>query len=288
MYSRNQAGFSGIDQVVCLLAGVVGIVIGVVIGAVLYIAKLPISAVRMLIRNRDFAVAEAHESTAIVTQSSILESSVEEVPLEAADRVKQFNVGALAKVHCRFYSEADVVTRHVFFLSQDAIAKVGKRVDLAPLRTSVSDLAQIERSTAQEIQALLDLAGSKPSDNLVAKEAIVEPAEVAQYVETAPALKPKAPNVRPRQRMASYQGVLLNAGVQTRKTSKSKYDAFCLTFDDEALGAEHQLWGADLERAIEESGSQAGDRVRVELVGETPTVVKGKTVTKKIWQITKL
>ena len=35
-------------------------------------------------------------------------------------------------------------------------------------------------------------------------------------------------------------------------------------------------------------GGSVGDRVRVEVVGETPTVVKGKPVTKKIWQVTKL
>lgn len=289
MYPRNHAGFSGIDPILCLLAGICGIVVGLAIGGLLIIGRLPIYAVQFLKRKRDDAVAAATEATATVTQASDEESTPSRASLGNADRVKQFQIGTLAKVQCRFYSEDDLVTRHVFFLSQDAVAKAGKRIDLDPLRASEIDVSQLEQTTVQEVHALLGLAGSGPSGNLAENEATGDPVEVASQAEAVPASKPKAPKVRAeRQRMASYQGVLLSACVQTRKSANPPYDAFCLTFDDEALGAEHQLWGADLERAIEESGAHMGDRVRVELVGETPTVVKGKTVTKKIWQVTKI
>jgi hypothetical protein len=290
MYSRNQIGYSGIDEGVSLLGGLLGIVIGVIVGVVLLAITMPVDAIKLLKRKRNNAVSQVPVMTseADLQQSPSTVSPVE-APIGAADRVKQFQVGSIAKVHCRFYAEADVVARHVFFLTQEAIAKAGNRVELTPLKASETDQAQIERTTVQEINALLGVVESETSGNVIAKEASVENVGEGSHVEAATTPKPKAPNVRAaRQRMASYQGVLLSACVQTRRTANSQYDAFCLTFDDEALGAEHQLWGADLERAIEESGAQVGDRVRVELVGETPTVVKGKTVTKKIWQVTKL
>lgn len=290
MYSRNQVGFSGIDALVSLLGGLVGILVGVIVGIVLSAIKIPVDAVRLLKLKRNGAVSQAPATTGKGGhQQSPSNVSPVEAPIGAADRIKQFQVGNIAKVHCRFYADADVVARHVFFLTQESIAKAGKRVELTPLKASGIDQAELERTTVQEIYALLGVAESNTSGNVIAKEVLVETVGADSQAEAATTPKPKAPNVRAaRQRMASYQGVLLSACVQTRRTANSQYDAFCLTFDDEALGAEHQLWGADLQRAIEESGAQAGDRVRVELVGETPTVVKGKTVTKKIWQVTKL
>lgn len=290
MYSRNQVGYSGIDEGVSLMGGLLGIVIGVMVGVVLLAITMPVDAVRLLMRKRSDAVSQAPATTGKVEHhQSHSNVAPVETPIGAADRVKQFQVGSIAKVHCRFYADADVVARHVFLLTQEAMAKAGKRVELTPLKASGIDQAELERTTVQEIYALLGLAESNISGNVIAKEVLVETVGADSQVETATTPKPKAPNLRAaRQRMASYQGVLLSACVQTRRTANSQYDAFCLTFDDEALGAEHQLWGADLERAIEESGAQVGDRVRVELVGETPTVVKGKTVTKKIWQVTKL
>ncbi len=290
MYSRNQVGFSGIDTLVSLLGGLVGIFIGVIVGIVLFAFKIPVDAVRLLKLNRNDAVSQETATTGMGEhQQSPSNASPVDAHIGAADRIKQFQVGSIAKVHCRFYTDADVVARHVFFLTQEAIATVGVRVELTPLKASKIDQAQLERTTVQEINALLGVAESNTSGNVIAKEVLVETVGADSQVETATTPKPKAANVRAaRQRMASYQGVLLSACVQTRRTANSQYDAFCLTFDDEALGAEHQLWGVDLERAIEESGAHAGDRVRVELVGETPTIVKGKSVTKKIWQVTKL
>lgn len=98
---------------------------------------------------------------------------------------------------------------------------------------------------------------------------------------------------KPASTQVSYKGVLLAFGKENRildnpKGGESNVQHYCVRIFDEHLQAEQPLWGNDLRRAIQESAVKLGDRIELGLVGETEVPVKGKTVRKKVWSLTKL
>lgn len=101
----------------------------------------------------------------------------------------------------------------------------------------------------------------------------------------------------PRTGQVSYQGVVQTFGLVDRwipkdekdpNSKKKKVEHFRIRLLDEELQTEQDHWGADLERAIRDSGVQVGDRVQIAVVGTTPVMVKGRTRTKKVWALTRL
>lgn len=100
---------------------------------------------------------------------------------------------------------------------------------------------------------------------------------------------PKSSRMKPpRGGLVTYQGVLRGAGIQRRTGVQEPYDCYCVTIADQALGHDQQLWGIDLERAVEASGAAIGDSIKVALVGETPVHFRGKTTYKKVWSVEKV
>lgn len=289
MYPRqNPMGISGVDTVVSLAAGLIGVVFGALIGIVLYAVRLPYvifkSRKDQPSLERELAECEEPLRTARLPKPGVNASATNAV----ADRVRMLQVDDLAKVHCRFYQERGVIQRHAFFLTEKAIQKLGARIELDPLPLAKS--IDLDARTISEIRALCGVESSTDAVKLNIVQGDTLPAEsgAGEAAHVAHQSPPKRKPSRPRHGAMAYQGALVGSGVQTRTVGSRTYESYCVTFDDEALGTEHQLWGADLERALKESGALVGDRVRIELVGETPTMVKGKSVTKKIWQVSKV
>ncbi|WP_341744822.1 hypothetical protein [Azonexus hydrophilus] len=108
-----------------------------------------------------------------------------------------------------------------------------------------------------------------------------------ETVSVAPAPDPVVTRKRTKGKKpaVSYRGEILSVGKVPREfNGKTKLNYRVLLHDD-ALGAENAIWGADLQRAIEEGGFKRGQRVEIACLGETPVMVKGELKNKKLWSI---
>ncbi len=285
MYTNNH-GISGVDQLLGFMAGLVGIMVGVLIIAIGGLCKVPVLLVRTL-KQKQISSGEATPTEVSIRQED--EGRSDHNLQGGADRVQMFKIGELATVHCRFYMDDDLITRTVVMLDADAAKKHGRRLSLDSLKLSATDQGRLMDVTESEVRKLVEVQLPSTASTVVRKEVPV----AEEVVETPDAVTAPEPESRafmrtPRKGLAAYTGALLSCGVEPQRRGNRTFDCYSITLDDEALGTHQQLSGTDLERALAESGASVGDRVRVEVVGETPTVVKGKPVTKKIWQVTKL
>lgn len=118
------------------------------------------------------------------------------------------------------------------------------------------------------------------------------PAAVAQSPPEHGTAEPRATTKRkavaPKVVEATYRGRLVRSGVETNTTVSKPYESFCVTYEDEQLGANQQLWGADLNRALRESGAQPGDQIEILSVGSTDVTIAGQSKRKRVWAINKL
>ncbi|CAM5537020.1 hypothetical protein TMEC54S_00361 [Thauera mechernichensis] len=285
MYPNNH-GISGVDQLLGFMAGLVGIMVGVLIIAIGGLCKVPVLLVQTL-KQKQISSGEATPTEVSKRQED--EGRSDPNLQGGADRVQMFKLGDLATVHCRFYMDDDLITRTVVMLDADAAKKHGRRITLDALKLSATDQGRLVDMTESEVRKLVEVQLPPTASTVVRKEVPV----AEEVVETPDAVSAPEPEARafmrkPRKGLAAYTGVLLSCGVVPQRRGNRTFDCYSITIDDEALGTHQQLSGTDLERALAESGASAGDRVRVEVVGETPTVVKGRPATKKIWQVTKL
>ena len=285
MYPNNH-GISGVDQLLGFMAGLVGIMVGVLIIAIGGLCKVPVLLVRTLKQKQ----ISPNEATPAAATKDAKDEGLSDPNLQGgADRVQMFKIGELATVHCRFYMDDDLITRTVVMLDADAAKKHGRRLSLDSLKLSATDQGRLMDVTESEVRKLVEVELPPTASTVVRKEVPVAE-EVVETPEAASAPEPEARAFmrKPRKGLAAYTGALLSCGVEPQRRGNRTFDCYSITIDNEALGTHQQLSGTDLERALAESGASVGDRVRVEVVGETPTVVKGKPVTKKIWQMTKL
>lgn len=285
MYPNNQ-GISGVDQLLGFMAGLVGIMVGLLIIAIGGLCKVPVLLVQSL-RQKQISPGEAPPTE--VTKDKADEVRSDPNLQGGADRVQMFKIGELATVHCRFYMDDDLITRTAVLLDADAAKRHGRRITLAPLKLSATDQSRLLDMTESEVMKVVEVEQPPAASTIVRKEVPVA-GEVVETPDEAPTPEPESRAFMrtPRKGLAAYTGALLSCGVEPQRRGNRTFDCYSITIDDEALGTHQQLSGTDLERALAESGASVGDRVRVEVVGETPTVVKGKPVTKKIWQVTKL
>ena len=222
---------------------------------------------------------------------------------ETDDAVRRRIELSKASVDIWFYPKMGIARRTMHLTDARLRKKLGKRLPLPELGWDGMDQAGIEQQTREDAENVLKGFEPKPRE--------ARPAEVTkQQVMTVP-VAPESPVVAavpemvpeklfqptqlpekkaPRNKMVSYRGKIVRAGMETfadPKDEKREFDCFAVTLDDFALGSEHVLKGTDLERAIKDSRVDVGDDVTIDLVGETEVWVKGKRRMKKIWNINK-
>jgi hypothetical protein len=154
-------------------------------------------------------------------------------------------------------------------------------------------IAQVQRLLRgkHEVKLRIVASGSNESNGDAKKEEVdsakvqvedapAAPAKVAKKVSGDVAIMPKSfkdavelkrSNSRPAK---VYTGRVIELGVKSRKMTPEKgkpskvIDQFCVTIEaDELHGNELPVYGADLERAIDECGAKVGDRVQIEHLG---------------------
>lgn len=95
-----------------------------------------------------------------------------------------------------------------------------------------------------------------------------QPKQAAVPPAGAPAHDSKA------QRPVEVCGFLDESGVGTRRMHKRSFEQFFIKVRvDDLNGEPVQMWGADLQRALRESGATVGDRITVKHLGMVPCIV---------------
>lgn len=300
-YGGNQ-GISGIDSVMITVGAIAGSVLVGAIVLVVFAAKWAVHPVLRAARENwnernskrsPLTAGELAPSPAAASQARP-EQPATAAPADRINTVELRNGGAV--LHIRYFG--DMVRAHVVLREAALVAQHGKRVDLPPVTLAGSSVKAVEAELLARAQELVEPAAQGleiPQEGAISSTGIDNdpvqdnpaPAEQKTAEPELPKVAPrKAQTVRkPRGGLVSYQGVLRRAAVERRTGVKEPYDCYCVTIADEALGHDQQLWGTDLERAVEQSGAEIGDAVRVSLIGETPVHHKGRTTHKKIWSV---
>lgn len=91
----------------------------------------------------------------------------------------------------------------------------------------------------------------------------------------------------PTSERPTYEGKLLDFGMRRNKQTTNAFTSFCVVLYDYALKGTQVHWGADLERACAVAGVQKGERVRLSIVGETPSK-RAKGRNKRLWLCEKI
>lgn len=211
--------------------------------------------------------------------------------VQAADAIKVVSVGRQARIHLRFYR--DEVQRTVVMLTKQLVAQHGKRVRLDPINMREHDEEFVVQDSIKQAQSIID--GVKKPVKVKAMASVQESASIAPNepeLQPEPEVQNTPEKTRSRkvrnEGVVAYIGTLLSCGVETRTGVRVPYECYCVTIHDENLKSENQLWGTDLERAVQESSVMPGDRIKVAMIGETPVAVAGQSKRKKVWQIEKL
>lgn len=213
-----------------------------------------------------------------------------------ADRLALRSVGEDAKLHCRLYRDRQEIDAIVLSVSEKALKVFGRRhlievfdakrfgleeaADQA-LRKAIWMIEKEEVAKVSEAPGPAAAATPLPEENEQrANEAFSEGEEKRSNEHTNPVSRAS------RKRVVRYRGALVGSGFKVH--TSGQYESFSVTLDDEELGGTQDLWGADLQRALTESGARIGDRIELAIVGVSPTVVRGKATKKKIWSVTKI
>lgn len=284
-------GLSGVDFLLSLVAGLVAIlVVGAVlavgswVAALLAVIGFGFRAAYRRLRAGEQDVQEA-QNTMTDQRAGHEESAIKDC--DSADKIVSVKVGSATVVHCRFYAAANTITRTIVRRQKRLLKRFGRTRELPALEIEGTTLDELERRTIADAKAILD-EECEPK-----KTRQVKPIQDAQAPEKVEATEkrdqPKELVMSPPKKgVVTYRGKLLASGIAERSFGNKTSNSYGITFEDESLGSENKLWGADLERALKDSGAQTGDRIELVLIGESPVMIKGKPKTKNIWSIRKI
>ncbi len=182
-------------------------------------------------------------------------------------------------VFLRMYRRADRIGRCLIVLYEQCARNHGMRIHLQPVApdpaTGEPSLDEVWTRTIAEWQARF-VAQLAPPDNPALHDA-GEPGMRAGQATAAGVRSPaSAARVRPvRARPVRHRGVLIEHGVKRRGAVAAPYDAYAVTIEDAAHGgARNELWGVDLQRALDAAEARPGDLIEIVKQGEVPVEVK--------------
>lgn len=277
-----------------LIAGALGLVVGLLVTLIMACLWMVALLFKPIPFKRPHRPAEPTRAEPVPVEDDMAEAEMQEV----ANRVLFRKIGEDAKLHCRLYQARRQIECKVVSRSDRARAVFGQceLIDTASLDDCSLEMAA-QRAEAR-IRERLDRHDAK-AGTTAQTTACPETGTQAQgddangpneafsgSTRRNPTGHTKRVIQPPKEGVVRYRGALVEAGVKPRPGRG--YESYSVALDDESLGSVQELWGADLERALAESGAAIGDRIELALLGESPTVVKGKTVRKKIWAAAKL
>lgn len=284
-----------------LSIGLVGALIGLVAYLIIMVGKVIKTTLKVLFQplpkiwqSRANDVTEQVQVASRAGAVTDMASNV--LGVEMADRLVLRNVGEDARLHCRLYRDRQAIDAIVLSVSDKAQKVFGRRhlievfdakqfaLDEAAdqaLRKAIWMIEKDEVAKVSEAPCPAAAATPLPEEiNQRANEAFSEGEEKRSNEHTIPVTRAS------HKRVVRYRGALVGSGFKVH--TSGQYESFSVTLDDEELGGTQDLWGADLQRALTESGARIGDRIELAIVGVSPTVVRGKATKKKIWSVTKI
>lgn len=220
---------------------------------------------------------------------------------EVSDRVRTFEVRGphnhLFGVMWFYLYPRKGVAKRVFKVIDVELAKALKReryfMSDAPY-DPIRGIEPLRKAMLVEVQALLGKREVKARDTVEAKapkgppppavkaaEPAVkapEPAQQAQAPQAFQAATASLPDLDAAARPVKgvpYEGIVTVARMTTRQGRSGPYQSFCLTLNDGAK--EIPLYGAELQRAVQDIGLRPGERAKVVFMGKQRIDIPGQT-----------
>ncbi len=195
--------------------------------------------------------------------------------------IAQRSIGTRARVDFWFYD--DHVLRVIKFHTKSLERKHGARfLRLPQLTMEGTSQEDIITKTMQEAVAIVMENESPNSQSKVVLTTQTKEPVVKEEAKLGKVLPEKLPEAQ-----ASWSGFLQKHGHETTTYRGQPTERYGILIKDvEQSGVPVQIYGADLERALRESGAACGDLIKVSLIGDTE-VGKNKN-RKKIYSIQKL
>lgn len=195
--------------------------------------------------------------------------------------IVQRSIGTRARVDFWFYD--DHVMRVIKFHTGSLKRKHGARfIRLPQLQMDGTNQDEVISKTMKEASAIVmesEAPGSQAKVVLTTQPKAVAVKEEVKSEKTVPEKLPEA--------QATWSGFLEKHGHETTTYRGQPTERYGILIKDvEQSGLPVQIYGADLERALRESGAACGDLIKVNLIGDTE-VGKNKN-RKKIYSIQKL
>jgi len=251
-------------------------------------------------------------------------ASAQRVEVIEAGELKRIDLkGAFVSV--RYYSATNTAKAKLTVSSRSLQKRLGPTVQLQ--EQPAASLVEASEKYREEAQALLDGAAPKPKvvtkvgnikpvaadEQTVVGEAVPtsfvsEPypfdipfPDSYPYADSYPeppsesfdepvqeAKEPRIKRKRPPRSKVTYRGVFVEAGTAERSKGNRTFSQFRVLLHDDTLHAEIPLWGTDLERAVAEAGVLPGDRIEAGIVGDTQVLIRGESMPKVIWTVSKI
>lgn len=194
-------------------------------------------------------------------------------------------VGNKAIVTARYYKGEQVVVRHMNILDERIRKRLGKRMQLPPLKINDDWLHakyQVIKTTRQDVNNLFkaytngqqEIARSQPSvessEEAIPSPSVVEKQEVVQPAVTPESVPESVDNTARSKAKAIMKGVLQAYGLSDRVQGGKSFKHYKVDFIDSETSLLETVWGEDLKRALNSCGAKKGDLIEIFKLSRKP------------------
>lgn len=309
MVRQNQPPGSTAGAITSVIIGAIAFVIGLMfVGTYLGLKKLLGRAYRFWRNRREpqnaVAVGDGNAATS-VGDNPVTALQNPASPTLLADEKDGVRPAELKRVDLkgaylsiRFYENGGVAKAKLTIVAK----AVQKRIGSPTLQLDdrqVTSMAQAVMEFKAEAEERMSDDGSKArrapipvvndgTKDVVEKTPPTVPAPVPVSQDQEPKIEAPPRKKLTSRKQISYRGVLIDSGLAPRNQGDRSFNQFRVLLHDDKLGGELPLWGADLERVLQETGVKPGDRIEASIVGDTEVLIKGNPRSKTIWAISKM
>ena len=258
-------------------------------------------------RNKNVTHEEANPTVPPIELSSVASISRKEEVNQEPKKIQPgiihlFEIPHTGYVFARFYPAEGVVKRTLSLSRKELIEQMGSHRKVLPDMTYSgaieASIEEVMESTLRDLYIVCKRYFPEMNDaeivDVQQSYGESKKPESVKVIAHAGHVKPqlKAKTMRAKidsaVEIVEYVGKVQSYGERSRKLgSKPAFQQFCLDLTT-PLGQPERIWGKDLERALELSGAQVGDDIKVAYHGEVPVEVDGQTTSKKIFTVEKL
>lgn len=230
-------------------------------------------------------VTEPASDVGHVEKSMVEETEQVMLDISGFDDKVTVKVGNKAIVTARYYKGEQVVVRHMNILDERIRKRLGKRMQLPPLKINNDWLHakyQVIKTTRQDVNNLFkaytngqqEIARSQPpvesSEVVNTTPNVVEKQEVVQPAMTPESVPESVDNTARSKAKAIMKGVLQAYGLSDRVQGDKSFKHYKVDFIDSETSLLETVWGEDLKRALNSCGAKKGDLIEIFKLGRKP------------------